>query len=291
MRVIKRSTLAVIWIAAATIPTTAGVGRPDGTTSLVAGPVDRAGLVIVDPDAPTVRVRPERPRRIALAIGNGSYGGRLRLRNAAGDAEAVGAALRLAGFDVVRVVKDASRAEMLGELRRFEEEAKEAEWAAVYYAGFGFGSDSDTLLVPIGVDPEDPTGRTLKSIPLSAVRATLDGVGRFGLVLIDTCRDTQSAPDDREPAPPPSAPTAAMAGSAKVLTAYAARPGAFAYDSSVLSPDHSPYAAALVRHIGTPGLDLATLFRRVQEDVARETGGRQKPEVVGQLPLEQLSFR
>lgn len=291
MPLFKYLAVAAIQIAAATVAPTAGVAAPDRPSGFRAL-VSSSGLAFEDPDGSkpqddASRPSPPQPRRIALTIGNGTYE-RFHLQNAARDAKAVGEALRRAGFDSVRVVTNASRAEMLGELRRFEEEAKEAELAAIYYAGSGIGSENDTLLIPIGVDPEDRSARATKSIPLNTVRASLDGVGRFGLLLVDTFRNTRIAPDGG--GSPRSSQDEAMQGSAKIVVSYASRPGKFPFEWSVLSPDHSPYAAALMRHVATPGLDLATLFRRVREDVTRETGGTQEPEVVSQLPLAELSF-
>jgi hypothetical protein len=46
---------------------------------------------------------------------------------------------------------------------------------------------------------------------------------------------------------------------------------------------NSPYAAALVKHIATPGLDVRRAFGFVRDDVLQATGNRQEPYVYGSL--------
>jgi hypothetical protein len=64
------------------------------------------------------------------------------------------------------------------------------------------------------------------------------------------------------------------------LIAFAAKAGSIAADGDGL---HSPFTAALLRHITTPGLDLRLVFGRVRDDVIETTGNRQEPYVYGSL--------
>ena len=64
------------------------------------------------------------------------------------------------------------------------------------------------------------------------------------------------------------------------LVAYAAKAGAVASDGD---GDNSPFAAALVKYITEPGLDLRLAFGRVRDDVMKSTSNRQEPFLYGSL--------
>ncbi|MGI9450114.1 MAG: caspase family protein, partial [Geminicoccaceae bacterium] len=57
--------------------------------------------------------------------------------------------------------------------------------------------------------------------------------------------------------------------------AYATEPNRVAYDG--IDDDHSPFTRALLDHIETPGLEIATLMKRVRNDVFQTTQQRQVP--------------
>ena len=46
---------------------------------------------------------------------------------------------------------------------------------------------------------------------------------------------------------------------------------------------HSPYTAALLKHLETPGLEIRLLFGRVRDSVLAATGARQEPFTYGSL--------
>jgi uncharacterized caspase-like protein len=57
-----------------------------------------------------------------------------------------------------------------------------------------------------------------------------------------------------------------------MLIAFATRPGQVAKDGS---GDHSPFTAALLKHIATPNLEILDMLRRVRREVLQETNGEQ----------------
>jgi uncharacterized caspase-like protein len=71
------------------------------------------------------------------------------------------------------------------------------------------------------------------------------------------------------------------------IVVYAAKAGQIALDGS---GTNSPFTAALLKHIGTPGLDVRLVFDRVRDDVLASTGRKQQPFVYGSLPSEELFF-
>ncbi|HEX5998452.1 MAG TPA: caspase family protein, partial [Hyphomicrobiaceae bacterium] len=88
-------------------------------------------------------------KRVALVIGNGAYQNVSQLPNPGRDATAVEALLRRAGFAVVEVRRDLTRVAMLGALRDFSEQVRDADIAVVFYAGHGMEMDGSNYLIPV----------------------------------------------------------------------------------------------------------------------------------------------
>src|SRR5258707_5157574 len=65
-----------------------------------------------------------------------------------------------------------------------------------------------------------------------------------------------------------------------MMIAFAAKAGAVASDGH---GENSRFAAALVKYIAEPGLDLRLAFGRVRDDVLKSTANRQEPFVYGSL--------
>ena len=68
--------------------------------------------------------------------------------------------------------------------------------------------------------------------------------------------------------------------SPNTLIAFASKAGSTAADGD---GKNSPFTTALVKHIGTPGLDLRRAFGYVRDEVLKATGSRQEPYVYGSL--------
>ena len=73
-----------------------------------------------------------------------------------------------------------------------------------------------------------------------------------------------------------------------MLVAYAARDGTVAADGA---GRNSPYTAALLKHIETPGLEIDFLFRNVRDDVMAATNNEQQPFVYGSLSGDEIYFK
>ena len=79
-----------------------------------------------------------------------------------------------------------------------------------------------------------------------------------------------------------------MEPAGSVLVAFAAKEGTTASDGT---GRNSPFTAALLRHIETPGLEVNYLFRNVREAVLNATNSRQEPVVYGALPSAEIYFK
>ena len=229
-------------------------------------------------------------RRVALVVGNGAYANVVPLPNPARDASAIEGLLKKAGFDVVEARRDLGTAELKRTLRDFSERVQTADIAVVFYAGHGVEVGGVNYLIPVDaalkrdIDVED------EAVSLDRVMQLLEPAKRLRLIILDACRDNPFTQTMRRTV----ATRSIGRGLAKVdivasdtLVAFAARHGSTAADGDT---SNSPYTAALMRHLATPGLDLRLALGRVRDDVLKATKNRQEPFVYGSLGGEEIAL-
>lgn len=229
-------------------------------------------------------------KRVALVIGVSKYQQVPRLTNPARDADAVAALFKQSGFDVINNQRDVGIVELRRVIREFSETARDADIAVVYYAGHGIEVDGTNYLVPADAKLASDFDIEDETISLDRVLKALEGTKRLRLVILDACRDNPFANTMKRTV----ASRAIGRGLAKVeptmsdtLIAFAAKAGAVASDGD---GTNSPFAAALVKYIAEPGLDLRLAFGRVRDDVLKSTGYRQEPFVYGSLGGQTMSL-
>ena len=224
--------------------------------------------------------------RVALVIGNSAYQYAPRLHNPANDALGVSAALERLGFHVTRV-NEADYNSLRRGLAEFRQHTRTAELALLYYAGHAIQVDGINYLVPVDAQITDPSDVSLHLVELETALQQLQGA--INVVILDACRDNPFAETLTQVAQSQNRSLGLGRGLGRVPMvsggAYlmmAAAPGAVAQDG--LPGGHSPYTAALLQHLETPGLDLRLLQAEIRSAVEQTTGGRQSPEAIDRLP-------
>ncbi|MDA9487751.1 caspase family protein [Bradyrhizobium sp. CCBAU 11361] len=222
-------------------------------------------------------------RRVALVIGNSAYKSVARLTNPANDATLVGSMFKKAGFEAVDIKLDLTVAEMRRALRDFGDKTKDAEVAVIYYAGHGIELDGTNYLIPTDATLERDSDVLDETIALDRALFAVDPAKKLRLVILDACRDNPFAKTMKRTI----ASRAIGRGLAKIeptspntMIAFAAKAGSTASDGD---SKNSPFAAALVERLPTPGLDLRKAFGFVRDDVLKNTGNKQEPYVYGSL--------
>lgn len=232
---------------------------------------------------------------VALVIGQSKYQNISALPNPANDARDMVSLLSDMGFDA-RSVTDRDAAKLKRDLERFVEDAEGADVAFLYYSGHGIESGGDNWLIPVDADVSslDHAGEALVS--LSAVMDQLKATVPVTIVLLDACR-TNPFPEGaivKKDAADPGAPAgvsglmptrgaATLKADAKATTdnlgmviGFAAEPGRPALDG--VAGENSPYAAALLRHLGAMnGAEFGAVMRMVTEEVYLDTKTEQRP--------------
>src|SRR5215216_6175318 len=229
-------------------------------------------------------------KRVALVIGNGAYQSVAKLPNPIKDATAIAEMFKKAGFEWVKVRQDLGNLEFKRALREFMDAAADADVAVVYYAGHGIQVRDMNYMIPVDaklateIDAED------EAVSLDRIVMALEPAKRLRLVILDACRDNPFARSMKRRV----AMRAVTGGLAKMeptlgetLIAYAAKAGSTAEDGD---SENSPFAAALVKHLAVPGLDIRLALGQVRDEVLKRTGNRQEPFVYGSLGGEAIAL-
>jgi hypothetical protein len=224
-------------------------------------------------------------KRVALVVGNSAYQNVPTLPNPARDARAMADMFRKVGFDVVSAQYDIGNLDLKRAIRQFEDAAADADFAVVYYAGHGIEIHGVNYLIPVDAKLASDRDADDEAVTLDRLIGAAEGAKRLRLVIIDACRDN---PFGRTMKQQRTGPVRGLSGglgvteptSTNTLIAYAAKAGSVATDGD---GDHSPFTAALLDNLFTPGLDIRLAFGRVRDEVLKKTANQQEPFVYGSL--------
>jgi len=218
-------------------------------------------------------------RRVALVIGNSAYKNAPALPNTPNDARDTAEALRKVGFEVVDGV-DLDKRGMDSAVSRFARLAQDADAVMFYYAGHGFQFNGENFLVPVEAKIDDEVSVQYETVKLSEVTTALGFAKGVKIMVLDACRNNpfvaQLSKKQVTRSFSVGSGLAPIAKAQGMITAYATQANDVAADGA---GRNSPFTAALVEEIKQPGLEIATLFRRVQKAVYDSTGGKQTPEL------------
>ena len=235
-------------------------------------------------------------RRVALVIGNGAYQSVPTLDNPLPDSKAVAASLKRMGFDVVEgydLRLDAMRT-LVG---AFAGKLDGAKVALVYYAGHGVSVAGENYLLPTDTVLRNETDLDFRTMNINLVMRQMQREDRVNLVILDACRDNPFAKELARSVRTRSAVVGtglseiATNAAAGTMIAFATDPGRTALDGA--GGGNSPFTAALLKHIETPGISISAVMDRVREDVWRTTNEKQRPwvntSIIGEFYLNPLA--
>jgi hypothetical protein len=207
-------------------------------------------------------------RRVALVIGNGGYKFVTSLANPINDAARVEAALKAAGFEVLR--KDnLDRQGLTQAMADFTAKlSSDVEASMFYYAGHGIEVNGTNYLVPVDANMQSGAEAETQNVSVNDYLKMIGTTGvPFNILVLDACRDNPFA--NLTTAGKGLAPILAPVGT---YIAYATAPGAIALDGD---GKNSPFTEALSRAIALPGLRLEETFKETRAQVFAATNGQQ----------------
>ena len=220
-------------------------------------------------------------RRVALVIGNARYQHAGIVPNVVSDANAVAGLLEKAGFDVVDRRSDLGVNEFMRAVSDFAVLSFNADIAVIYFSGFGLAIDDGNYLIAADAKLPSVPDSADEFVPLNFLLAV--AARKLNLLIVDACRENpfrrvSEASSDAQGAP--LGPADVKLKLHNTLIALAAKSGSVSYDCH---GPNSPFASAVVRYVGQPGLDIRSALGKVRDEVLRATGNRQEPYVFGSL--------
>src|ERR1700733_4550199 len=222
-------------------------------------------------------------KRVALIIGNSNYQNVAVLTNPANDAAAVTDMFRKASFDLVESRRDLKAQEMRRALRDFGDKARGADIAVVYFAGHGLEVDGSNYVVPVDAVLERDADAEDEAVSLNRILLAVEPATHLRLVILDACRDNPFAKKMKRTLASRSVGRGLVgveANKPNTFIAFAAKEGSTALDGD---GKNSPFSAALIKHLTTPGLDIRKAFGYVRDDVMSATGNQQEPYTTNSL--------
>jgi uncharacterized caspase-like protein len=216
-------------------------------------------------------------KRVALVIGNSAYQHASRLPNPENDAPDMAAKLEGLGFEVV-LGSNLDLAGVRYAIGIFVEKLADADMALFYYAGHGLQVNGENYIAPVDAKLLSYLDLEFETVPISLVLSAMERRPGINLVILDACRDNPLAANLVRSMGTRSSSVgrglAKIGGGLNSLIAFATQPGNVAFDGA---GRNSPFTAALLRHLGTPGQDITRELIDVRRDVVIETSGRQVP--------------
>jgi Caspase domain len=218
-------------------------------------------------------------KRVALTIGNSEYGS-APLRNSVNDATAMAALFKAANFDV-ESHNNLGKDEMTKAIDDFGKKSEGSDIAIIYYAGHGVEVRGANYLLP--VDSRLLTAARVaeseldsETVSLRKLLTVLKSAQRLRLVILDVCHVDNTklvGCASKRGLAPVGVPDANTLVAVAAVAGSSAMPG---------KGEHSPYTAALLKFIATPGLDIREALGRVRDEV-NTTNSRQEPYVNGSM--------
>ena len=220
-------------------------------------------------------------KRVALVIGNGAYEHADKLANPVTDARRMRDALAWLGFDVI-FGENAGKQALEGTIGRFAEAVQDADVALVYFAGHGATFGDTPYVVPVDAAFSSLARVPYELVPVETLIGELRHAKGLRIAILDACRDNAAERNLKRVAASrgggePTRGLARVRNPEGLILAYATQYMATAADGP--ADGDSPFTAALLDHIATPGLDVKDLFFRVGNEVIARTKGEQRPEI------------
>ncbi len=214
--------------------------------------------------------------RVALVIGNGAYAQASQLLNPVRDARAISDKLKTLGFDVTYTI-DRTKVEMERILQSFVHVARGADVALLFYAGHGIQVRGKNYFIPVDAKLSDVNDVEFELLEVTKMVATIERSAKVTLLFLDACRDNPFIDAMRGYTRAVGSRGLAQISNPSLgtLISYAAQPGTVAQDGV---GRHSPYTAALLEHLGTPGQSISQTLTRVRRAVYDATKGGQVPQ-------------
>jgi uncharacterized caspase-like protein len=215
-------------------------------------------------------------KRVALVIGNAAYDYTAALPNPRNDAEDISAQLKGLGFQVITGL-DLDKAGMDAKITEFAQALNGADVGVFFYGGHALQFKGQNYIVPTDAKLMTAPSLEFEMVRLESVQQVMEGEAKTNIIFLDACRDNPLARNLARALktrgtdfPRGLAPVESGIGT---LISFSTQPGSVAYDGE---GRNSPFAAALVKHIGAEQ-PVTDVLIAVRNDVVDATQQQQVP--------------
>ena len=211
--------------------------------------------------------------RLALVVGNSSYGTVSALDNPQRDALLIAETLESLDFKVTLLL-DSTQNDMKRGISQFGRDLRKAGPDATglfYYAGHGVQSFGTNYLLPVDVSLSDAADLDLVAVEAQSVlRQMYSARNKTNIVILDACRNNPftDIPEFNNNG------LAEMQAPTGTFLAYATAPGGVALDGL---ENNSPFTKSLSVQMSKPGMRVEQVFKNVRVEVIEKTKGQQTP--------------
>lgn len=211
-------------------------------------------------------------KRLALVIGNGNYTGAGALKNPVNDARSMKTALEDLGFDVLKY-ENCDQRMMKRAIDEFGKELGNYDIGFFFYAGHGLQVKGANYLIPVDAQLQNENDVEYDCVRADRVMAKMETANaKTNIIVLDACRNN---PFERSWARSTNGNGLAFMNAPQgSLIAYATAPGNTAADGE---GSNGLYTSALLKHIKTPNVGIETIFKKVRQEVIKESNGQQTP--------------
>jgi uncharacterized protein (TIGR02145 family) len=212
-------------------------------------------------------------QRIALVIGAQNYKSVPPLRHSLNDARDLSTILKTKGFNVITVLDPPTKKEIKDGITQYFRLMQSLDDGVgfIFYAGHGMQNDGDNYLIPINANLQNPGDLDDQCVKLNYIMSTLRSATKsLNIVVLDACR-TGFNSFSRD---------ATISGLTKVeaprgsIVIFAAEPGKTASDGT---GRNGMLTATLLKHINDNNINANEVFRRVKNDVFKQSNETQLP--------------
>lgn len=216
-------------------------------------------------------------KRVALVVGNSAYQHSPALPNPKNDAGDLSAVLRQQGFQVLEGW-DLDKQAFDRKVRDFATALNGAEVGLFFFAGHGLQVGGQNYLVPVDAELTTAAALEFEMVKVDVVHRVMERLTNTNLLFLDACRDNPLSRNLARAMGTRSADIgrglAAVESGIGTLISFSTQPGNVALDGT---GRNSPFAAALIKHIGASKDDLSAILIDVRNDVMKDTQRKQVP--------------
>ena len=152
----------------------------------------------------------------------------------------------------------------------------DADVALFFYSGHGLQMNGENYLLPVDAKIETPADVRFNTINLTDIQQEMEGKGRVNIIILDACRNNpfiEKLARGGRGAPSRGLGRIDATGEGSLIV-YATQPNNVAFDGS---GRNSPFTAALLKYVATPGLEIRQMISKVRGDVLQATERKQTP--------------